>query len=220
MGQTSQMWNRSGLVGVAAFMDSTAFSINFDYRCPFARNANEHVIAALRAGAPYDVTFKGFSLTQIYVEDGELPAWEDPEKYAEMIAVAAGIVVRDLFPEKFLDAHLSLFALRHDDGEDLRDEEQIRKALRRADVDDDAVFAEIAKGWPLAAIGKEHEEAVDSYQAFGVPTFVAGEQAVFVRLMTRPEGDAAVATATINRVLDLLTGHPEINEYKHTSVPM
>ena len=201
-------------------MDSTAFSINFDYRCPFARNANEHVIAALRAGAPYDVTFKGFSLTQIYVEDGELPAWEDPEKYAEMIAVAAGIVVRDLFPEKFLDAHLSLFSLRHDDGEDLRDEAQIRRALRRADVDDDAVFAEIAKGWPLAAIGKEHEEAVDSYQAFGVPTFVAGEQAVFVRLMTRPEGDAALATATISRVLDLLTGHPEINEYKHTSVPM
>jgi hypothetical protein len=37
---------------------------------------------------------------------------------------------------------------------------------------------------------------------------------------TRPNGDAELATATVDRVLDLLTGHPEINEYKHTSVPM
>ena len=212
--------NSFGLVGVAICMESTAFSINFDYRCPFARNANEHVITALRAGAPYDVTFKGFSLTQIYVEDGATPAWEDPSKYTEMIAVAAGIVVRELFPEKFFDAHLSLFSLRHDDGEDLRDAAQVRRALDRAGVDADVVFAEIEKGWPLATIGKEHLEAVETYQAFGVPTFVSGDQAVFVRLMTRPQGDATVASATIDRVLDLLTGHPEINEYKHTSVPM
>lgn len=201
-------------------MEPTAFSINFDYRCPFARNANEHVVTALRAGAPYDVSFKGFSLTQIYLGETEVPAWEDPEKHSEMIAVAAGIVVRDKFPDKFPDAHLSLFALRHDDAEDLRDEAQIRKALRRAGVDDEAVFMEIADGWPLAAIGREHEEAVNKHQAFGVPTFVTGDQAVFVRLMTRPNGDTAFARATIDRVLDLLTAHPEINEYKHTSVPM
>ena len=201
-------------------MERAAFSINFDYRCPFARNANEHVITALRTGAPYDVNFKGFSLTQIYVGENEVPAWENPETYNEMIAVAAGIAVREKFPDEFLAAHLSLFALRHDDGEDLRDEAQIRKALRRAGVDDDAVFDEIADGWPIATIGEEHEEAVTKHQVFGVPTFISGDEAVFVRLMTRPNGDAELARATIDRVLDLLTGHPEINEYKHTSVPM
>lgn len=201
-------------------MATTSFSINFDYRCPFARNANEHVVTALRAGADYDVSFKGFSLTQIYVEEGGVPAWEDPDKYDEMIAVAAGIVVRERFPDLFLAAHLSLFALRHDDAEDLRDEAQLRKALTRAGVDADEVFREVANGWPLEMLGKEHLEAVDAYQAFGVPTFISGDDAVFVRLMTRPNGDAEVATATVNRVLDLLTAHPEINEYKHTSVPM
>jgi hypothetical protein len=201
-------------------MAPQAFSINFDSRCPFARNANEHVVAALLAGAAYDVSFKGFSLTQIYVEDGGVPAWEDPEKYSEMIAVAAGIVVRERFPELFLAAHLSLFSLRHDDAEDLRDEAQIRRALTRAGVDADEVFSEIANGWPLKMLADEHLEAVNVHNAFGVPTFVTGENAVFVRLMTRPNGDAEVATATIDRVLDLLTAHPEINEYKHTSVPM
>ena len=41
---------------------------------------------------------------------------------------------------------------------------------------------------------------------------------MFVRLMNRPEGDGALATTTVERVLDLLTW-PELNEFKHTSIP-
>jgi hypothetical protein len=201
-------------------MPENCFSINFDYRCPFARNANEHVVAALRGGASWEVAFRGFSLTQTYVEDGGLPAWEDPARSKETMAVAAGIVVRDRFPDLFLEAHLALFALRHDHGHDLRDEGEIRKTLVQSGVDADAVFEEIGSGWPLATLGREHEEAVIRHQAFGVPTFISGSEAVFVRLMTRPAGDAKVARATIERILDLITGHPEINEYKHTSIPM
>ena len=40
------------------------FGITYDYLCPFARNANEHVVAALRGGADWDVTFEPYSLTQ------------------------------------------------------------------------------------------------------------------------------------------------------------
>jgi hypothetical protein len=42
---------------------------------------------------------------------------------------------------------------------------------------------------------------------------------VFVRVMDRPGEDAAQATRTIERTLDLLTGWPELNEFKHTSIP-
>ena len=45
-----------------------------------------------------------------------------------------------------------------------------------------------------------------------------GEHATFVRLMDRPEGDGAHATATVERVLDLLAW-PDLNEFKHTSIP-
>ena len=51
-------------------MTAPSFTINFDYRCPFARNANEHVIAALAGGADYEVSFKAFSLSQVHVADG------------------------------------------------------------------------------------------------------------------------------------------------------
>jgi hypothetical protein len=51
-----------------------------------------------------------------------------------------------------------------------------------------------------------------------VPTFISGDHSVFVRLMNRPAGDGALATSTIERVLDLMAGWPELNEFKHTSV--
>ena len=43
-----------------------------------------------------------------------------------------------------------------------------------------------------------------------------GDDAVFVRLMARPEGDGELARATVDRVLGLISDHPDLNEFKHT----
>jgi hypothetical protein len=51
-----------------------------------------------------------------------------------------------------------------------------------------------------------------------VPTFIVGDQAVFVRLLERPDGDGAKAKATIERLLDQIDW-PTLNEFKHTSIP-
>ena len=53
---------------------------------------------------------------------------------------------------------------------------------------------------------------------FGVPTFIVGDDAVFVRLMSRPEGDAALATRTVQGVLDLFETMPDLNEFKYTKL--
>jgi hypothetical protein len=37
--------------------------------------------------------------------------------------------------------------------------------------------------------------------------------------MHRPMGDAAVARRTIERALELVTGWPDLNEFKHTKIP-
>ncbi|MDA8291414.1 MAG: DsbA family protein [Actinomycetota bacterium] len=202
--------------------DSTAdisFSVNFDYRCPFARNANEHVVTALSAGAPWSVEFAPFSLSQVHVAEGEPDVWDAPDKRDELTAVAAGVVVRDRFPTLFPGAHVALFAARHDHAGDLRDAAVIRDALRAADVDPDAVFAELDAGWPYDVVRDTHERWVSEHHAFGVPTFVLGDRAVFVRFMSRPAGDSKLAERTISRVLDLLVDAPELNEFKHTSIP-
>ena len=199
---------------------TTAFAVSWDYRCPFARNAHEHVVEALRAGADWDVTFIPFSLNQVHVGDhGDPDVWDDPSKAAALLAMEVGIVVRDRHPEHFLDVHHALFKARHEEGRDIREEDVLREILAENGVDGDAVFTEIAEGWPLEQFRKEHEAAAGDSKVWGVPTFVQGDQAVFVRLMTRPHGDAALATKTIERVVDLVGGFPELNEFKHTSIP-
>jgi protein-disulfide isomerase-like protein with CxxC motif len=164
------------------------------------------------------VRFVPFSLGQVHVPEGEPDVWVRPGSDSGLLALQAGIVVRDRFPDRFLDVHRALFALRHDEGRHIRDEAEVRRVLSAQGVDEDAVFAEIATGGPLATVRDEHTAAADDHDVWGVPTFVVGDRAVFVRLMERPRGDAAVARRTIDRVLDLLTGFPELNEFKHTSL--
>jgi len=195
------------------------FSVTWDYRCPFARNAHEHVIEGLRAGAPWDVTFVPFSLGQVHVVEGEPDIWGHWPDDTGLLALQAGVVVRDKCPDRFLDVHQALFALRHDQGGQLRDESAVRATLVAQGVDADAVLNEIATGNPILTVQGEHEAAAQGRKVWGVPTFIVGEQAAFVRLMDRPRGDAERAVASVDRVLDLLDGWPDLNEFKHTSIP-
>jgi hypothetical protein len=196
----------------------TSFAINWDYRCPFARNAHEHLVAALADGADWDVTFLPFSLSQVHVPEGGTPVWDDPEKAADLTALAAGVVVRDQYPDQFLAAHVALFAARHDEGLDLREEAVVVGVLDRVGLPGDKVLAEVRAGAPVAEIRAAHEQAVGEWEAFGVPTFVVDGQAVFVRLMSRPLGDAALARRTIEGVIDLFDAQPDLNEFKYTKL--
>jgi 2-hydroxychromene-2-carboxylate isomerase len=195
-----------------------SFEVTWDYRCPFARNAHEHLVTALEAGAEWDVKFRVFALDQAHVQEGHPPVWEEPDRYPGLIANEAGIVVRDRQPELFHRAHLALFAARHDRALDLRDRDLLAKALDDAGVDGASVLSEIDAGWPLDVLRQEHSEEVEALGVFGVPTFISGDRAVFVRLMDRPEGDAKKATASIERVLELIDTWPELNEFKYTQI--
>jgi DSBA-like thioredoxin domain len=196
----------------------TDFTVTWDYRCPFARNAHEHILAGLRGGAGWNVRFVPFSLGQVHVAEGEPDVWDRPESDTGLLAMQAGVVVRDRFPDQFYDVHEGLFALRHDQGKHLEEPAEVRKVLADAGVDAEAVFAEIADGSALATVRAEHTAAAQDSEVWGVPTFVIGDQAVFVRIMDRPNGDADHARRSIDRVLDLLVGFPELNEFKHTSL--
>jgi hypothetical protein len=196
-----------------------SFAITWDYRCPYARNAHEHVIAGLSAGAGWDVQFLAFSLDQTHVAEGDPPVWENPDRFPGLLAGEAGIVVRDRYPEQFLATHDALFAARHDRSLDLRDRAVIGEVLAGQGVDAESVFDAIDDGWPLETFRKEHESAATDLQVFGVPTFIVGDRAVFVRLLDRPRGDGALARRTVERVIDLIGDWPELNEFKYTSIP-
>ncbi len=194
------------------------FTVTWDYRCPFARNAHEHIIAGLVDGADWKVTFVPFSNSQTHVPEGGTAVWDDPAKVGDLTALAAGVVVRDQYPDRFLTAHHALFAARHDEARDLRDDAVVADVLERAGVPGDKVLAEVHGGGPIQEIRRAHEQAVDELAVFGVPTFVVDGRAVFVRLMDRPQGDAALARRTIEGVISLFDTMPALNEFKYTKL--
>ena len=176
--------------------DRRAFSVTWDYRCPFARNAHEHVLDGLRAGADWDVTFVPFSLGQVHVAEGEPDIWGRWQDDSGLLALQAGVVVRDKFADRFLDVHEALFALRHDDGGQLRDEAEVRRGARgagrrcRRGASTRSPAATPIARRPGGPRGRR--QAITS--VWGVPTFIVGDQAAFVRLWT---GRRATRTAPV-----------------------
>jgi len=197
------------------------FAITWDYRCPFARNMHEHVLTGLAAGAEWDVRFLPFSLGQVHVAEGEPSVWEKPEQDSGIVALQAGVVVRDDYPDQFPAVHRDLFAARHDDGLHLEDRTVVAAVLSSHGVPADAVLARIDSGAALAAVRTEHEQYAASHSVWGVPTVIVGDQAVFIRLMTRaPVGaDPAASISAVERLVDLTGGWADLNEFKHTSIP-
>jgi len=191
-----------------------SITATFDYRCPFAYNGHAALVAAVRGGADLDVRYAPFSLDQVHVPEGEPPMWErDPTEWGTgMLALCFGIAARDHFADRFLDVHLELFAARHEHGHKLTDVERLREAVARGGVDPDELERLARQPETLATLAREHTEMVERYAVFGVPTFIEGEEAVFVRLMERGNVEHLL------RVLDLLpwTG---LNELKRTTIP-
>lgn len=195
-----------------------SFAVTWDYRCPFARNAHDHLVTGLRGGADWDVTFVPFSLGQVHVAEGEPDIWDHWRDDTGLLALQAGTIVRDRHPDRFLGVHEALFALRHDHGGHLRDEAAIREVLAAQGVDPDSVFEEIDSNEAIINVQQEHERVAKDQHVWGVPTFIVGDRAAFVRLMDRPQGDIAHAIRSIERAVDLLSW-TELNEFKHTSIP-
>ena len=91
-----------------------SFAVTWDYRCPFARNVHEHLLNGQAGGADWDLRYVPFSLGQAHVAEGETDIWDEPEKDTGIVALQAGVVVRDRFPEQFPTVHRALFAARHE----------------------------------------------------------------------------------------------------------
>lgn len=191
-----------------------AFAVSFDYRCPFARNAHESVVAGVRAGRDWDVTFVPFSLDQVHVEEGAPDVWDraPDERGTGVLALEWGVAVRDHHPDAFLAWHVAAFAARHDEGRRLNEIDTLRAVATSVGLDADGIAATVATGEPLRTIATEHSEAARAHGVFGVPTFVVADRAAFVRLMERGRPD------DVDRVLDLV-GFTSLNELKHTRIP-
>jgi DSBA-like thioredoxin domain len=195
-----------------------AFEVTYDYLCPFAHIAHEHVVDALRAGAPWAVTFTPWTLRQVHKEEGAPDVWDDETKRDDLLALEASVAVRDGWPDQFLDVHQALFRARHDRGSKLASREEVGSVLEGAGADVAKVFEAVDGGEPRKQLEASWRRLVDDHNAFGVPTFVIGDQAVFVRLMARPTSSDDAITA-IDEVVRRVVDDTRLNEFKRTKIP-
>lgn len=187
-------------------------TVTFDYRCPFAYNGNATLMAAAER-LDLEPRYLAFSLDQAHLGEDEPTMWErDPSEWGSGIRVLLyGIAARDAFPEVFPTVHLALFAARHDHGRKLDDLAVVHEAIAAAGGDPDALTDEVASGRPLKTLEAEHTEGVERWGVWGVPTFIDGDDAAFVRLMERENVD------DLERVLALLS-NTNINEFKRPRI--
>lgn len=194
---------------------TTAFTITYDYLCPFARIANETLVGMLDDGVDYDVTFAPFSLTQNHRSDDEPAVWDPAASLDDASGVRAllwSLAIRDGFPDRFPDFHRRLFDARHDHGVDINDEAVLATVAGGARLDAADVADIVSSGVPAKTLRDEHTALVDDHAVFGVPTFIAGDEAVFVRFMERNRPD------DLARVVDMI-GWANVNEFKRTRIP-
>jgi hypothetical protein len=190
------------------------FAITYDYLCPFARNASETIAEALRDGANFDVSFVPFSLEESHTADGEVHQWDLPvsDLGPGVLALLWSIAVRDNFPDSFLGFHVAMFSARHDDGANISDPSVIEAVVDHVGLEADEIRELVESGVPAKILAAEHTRSVEEFSVFGVPTFIAGHEAVFVRFMERHSID------DLSRVLDMLSW-TNLNEFKRTTVP-
>ena len=188
-------------------------TLTYDYLCPFARNANEAMVEYVATGADVEVRYAPFSLHQ-NSRSGDTAVWDDPSG-ADSSGVRAllwSLAVREGTPESFEAFHVALFNARHDDGIDINDPTELANVARAVGLDADRIAEDVATGVPMKALRDDHTALVDDHAVFGVPTFISGDEAVFVRFMERHAID------DIARTIDMVTW-TNLNEFKRTRIP-
>ena len=192
------------------------FAVTFDYRCPFARNGHESVVAGLRDGPRLGrhASCRSRS-TRCTSRRASRPVWErDPAEWGTgVLALLWGIAVRDAFPDHFLDWHIAAFAARHDDGAKIAKAEVL---ARDRDVGRSRRRRRRGRGRVGPAAQDARRRAHRSRSSAG--TCSASRRSSSA---SRPCSCASWTAGTpddIDRVLDLLEW-TDLNEFKHTSVP-
>ena len=201
--------------------DPCSFAVTWDYRCPFARNAHEHVLTGLRGRGRL-----GRELRAVLARPGARRRGRDrrlgrarrrhrPARPAGRRRRARPVprpvprrpprAVRPP-PRRRAATQRADVAPRRARGARRRR----RRGLRR-DRDRPA---------RSSTIRKEHEPRSPSTRVWGVPTFIAERRGRRSSASwTGPEGDSELAPPTRRAGRRPARRWPELNEFKHTSIP-
>ena len=196
-----------------------SFAVTWDYRCPFARIVHDHVVEGLLDGADWDVTFVPFSLGQVHVDEGELPDLGAPRR-RHRPAGPAGRRGGARHRPRPLPARApgALRGPPRRRGPASATRPSSASCSPRTASTPTPCSPRSPPGEPLETVRDEHEPPRSRTSTCGAcPPSSPAAGPPSCASWTCPV-DAADARRSIERVVDLLTGWPELNEFKHTSL--
>ncbi len=172
-------------------------------------------------GDKLQVTWRYFSLEQVNNKFGpDWKLWEQPESYPSRarLCFKGAEAARRQGDDAFKRFHLALLTARHVDGKELTESQTILDAARQAELDMDKFETDFESA-NLDAVGRDHEEGVNTLGVFGTPTLVfEGGRAAYLRL--RPLPPESEMTAVWGQLQELIAERPYILEVKRPVPPV
>ncbi|MGH2507030.1 MAG: DsbA family protein, partial [Ktedonobacteraceae bacterium] len=141
---------------------------------------------------PIEVSWRFFSLEAINRKEGATPDFQKDASWPSLRTLA--LARRKGGNESVERLYLTLGAAKHGHQEDIRQVEVIRSALTKAELNPAWVDEALSDDSTTAEVLADHNESVQRYRAFGVPTIAfEGSEAGFYGPIIRevPHGEEA-----------------------------
>ncbi len=151
------------------------------------------LLATVAAERSLDVSWRYFSLTQVNSKDEGWTAWDAPagEKVRGRLAFMAAEAARR--QDRFDPFHAMLLRARHEDRINIDEVEAIEQVAGDSGLDLERFRRDLADPIILAALARDHTQAVSVHGVFGTPTFVFPNGAsAYIRIAEVPGADDAL----------------------------
>jgi predicted DsbA family dithiol-disulfide isomerase len=164
---------------------------HFDPLCPLAWRTALWV-REVRNVRPLEITWRFFSLEVINRKEGVTPNFQSDASWPALRTLA--LARRKGGNEAVERLYLALGAARHGRKEDIREGGVIQATLKKAELDPQWLEQALADETTTEEVLADHNEAVQRYRAFGVPTIAfEGSEVGFYGPIIRevPRGEEA-----------------------------
>jgi protein-disulfide isomerase-like protein with CxxC motif len=169
-------------------------------------------------GDEIDIQWKCFSLEQDHSTKGEdFKLWDHPEIASRSLkALQAAKCAQTQGNLLFDPFHLLLYEAFHKNKRDTTRDDVLQEIAQEARLDVQRFMEDLSSAASRQWVGEDHREAVEKYQAFGVPTLVFEEKwPFFLKLGTLP--DSAEENVTFfKEIKEAIVGRPYLLEMKRT----
>lgn len=142
-------------------------NVHFDPLCPLAWRTDLW-LREVRSVRPLHITWRFFSLETINRKEGVEPDYANGPGWAAQRTLA--LARQRGGNEGLEEVYLALGAAQHGRRETIRDPNGVRMALQKAGLDTSLVDQALADETTIRDVQTDHQEAVERYHAFGVPT--------------------------------------------------